>query len=113
MRQFKENRVEFPSVTNLEEKQHRQMRINANSSRISYVDPLLTTLGLLLILVLKLFSNTPPPGSIQFTISEVEEALLDLDANQNSPNDLEKMCLFVFSSSLLEIQQVNCDLRFF
>jgi hypothetical protein len=51
-------------------------------------------------------SETPPLGSIQFTISKVEEALLDLDANigpgpDRIPPSILKKCA---SSSQLDIQ---------
>jgi Reverse transcriptase (RNA-dependent DNA polymerase) len=62
-------------------------------------------------------SNTPPPRSIQFTISEVEEALLDLYADKvhrpdRIPPSILKKVPFRFSSSLLDTQQVICNLRF-
>jgi hypothetical protein len=76
------------------------MRINANSSRISYVprsytdDPWIASdPGPAVV------SKTPSQISIQFTISEVEEALFDLDADgpDRIPPSILKKCTYLLN----------------
>jgi hypothetical protein len=60
-------------------------------------------------------SDEPPFGSLQFTVLEVLNALLDLDSKKvPSPDgvDLEKLCFDVGIATLTAHQQVTGVLRF-
>jgi hypothetical protein len=102
---LKKNRVGFPSVMNLDDKtastNEDKCELFADFLRRSYTDDtwIASDSGPAVV------SNTPPPGSIQFTVGEVEEALLDLDVNKGPgpdriPPSILKKCASSFSLPL-------------
>jgi hypothetical protein len=55
-------------------------------------------------------TETSPMGSLQFSVGEVEQALLNLNANKGPYlSMLEKLCVFVFFPSLLDFQKFACN----